>query len=139
MITPQTVGWAVVALTLGAFGGHWWGYDSGHAAGALEVKGKHSQTRVAELEGVLEVVRDDRKRSAENNAAMRNAIADLQQSQRNSTKDLKNALDKSKPDRVICRFDADSMRLLNAAADAADRHAAGGIRRSVPSGGAPSR
>lgn len=139
MITPQTVGWAVVAVALGGAGGAWLGYDSGHASGVLETQAKRDSARVGELTTVLKAVQDDRVQSAENNAAMRSAIAAVLKQDQDSTKELKNALAKTKSDPVVCRFDADSMRLLSAAADAADQRAAGGIRGPVPASSATDR
>jgi uncharacterized membrane protein len=139
VITPQTVGWAIVALALGGAGGAWFGYDSGHASGVLEEQARRDSARVRELATVLTAIRDERLQTTKDNAAMRSAIAGILKQDQDSTKELKNALTKSKSDPVVCRFDADSMRLLFAAADDADRRAAGGIRGPVPSSGASNR
>lgn len=55
-----------------------------------------------------------------------------------STQELKNALQKTAAERVGCRFDADSLRLLDDARTRAIDAATGGLRHSAAAaGGAP--
>lgn len=138
-MSSAQIAWAALAVVLaGALGG-WAGDHRGHARGVLQTQARHDAEAVRVLTEQVKDSRDAINRSRTASTDMREALTLLERSGRQSTLDLKDALQKSKPGRVQCDFDADSMRLLGAAADTADARAAGGVLNTLPAGNKASK
>ncbi|WP_241116556.1 hypothetical protein [Achromobacter xylosoxidans] len=139
------VGWAIALGALAAGLGYWRGEANGHERGVLETQATHDARQVDSLAEGLDALRADVVSSTAMNKELRTAMAGLEQQNKTSNTELKNAIAKSRPTGAVqCRFDADSMRILRAAADRADALAAGGLAasgtgRAVPAGRAPDR
>ncbi|MFG0232472.1 hypothetical protein [Achromobacter sp. 413638] len=139
------VGWAIALGALAAGLGYWRGEANGHERGALETQAAHDARQVESLAEGLDALRADVVGSTAMNKELRTAMTGLEQQNKTSNTELKNAIAKSRPAGAVqCRFDADSMRILGAAADRADALAAGGLAasgtgRAVPAGRAPDR
>ncbi|MFY4035369.1 hypothetical protein ACOTJL_06500 [Achromobacter xylosoxidans] len=139
------VGWAIALGAVAAGLGYWRGEANGHDRGVLETQASHDARQVDSLAKGLDAVRADVVGSTVMNKELRAAMAGLEQQNKTSNTELKNAIAKSRPTGAVqCRFDADSMRILRAAADRADALAAGGLAasgtgRAVPAGRAPDR
>ncbi|MFM9934545.1 hypothetical protein, partial [Achromobacter xylosoxidans] len=124
---------------------YWRGEANGHERGVLETQATHDARRVDSLAEGLDALRADVVSSTAMNKELRTAMAGLEQQNKTSNTELKNAIAKSRPAGAVqCRFDADSMRILGAAADRADALAARGLAasgtgRAVPAGRAPDR
>ncbi|MFY3695819.1 hypothetical protein ACOTEN_32405 [Achromobacter xylosoxidans] len=137
------VGWAIALGALAAGLGYWCGEANGHERGVLETQAAHDARQVESLADGLGKLRADVVASMELNKDVRTAMTGLEQQNKTSSAELKNAIAKSRPAGAVqCRFDADSMRILGAAADRADALAAGGLAasgtgRAVPAGRAP--
>lgn len=130
----MNLAWSIVAALVSAAISGLLGYDAGYDSGALAVQAEHDRADVVSLGTRLNQVADDVQQSHAASKAMREALARIEAADKTSTKELKNALAKTALQRVLCSFDADSMRLIAAAADAADQRAAGGVRGAVPAG-----
>lgn len=130
----MNLAWSIVAGLVIAAISLLLGYDAGYDSGALAVQAEHDRTEVVSLGTRLNQVADDIQQSRAASKAMREALARIEVADKTSTKEQKNALAKTARERVLCSFDADSMRLITAAADAADQRAAGGIRGAVSAG-----
>ncbi|MFY3306700.1 hypothetical protein [Achromobacter ruhlandii] len=139
------VGWAIALGALAAGLGYWRGTVNGHERGVLETQAAHDARQVESLADGLGKLRADVVASMVLNKDVRTAMTGLEQQNKTSSAELKNAIAKSRPTGPVqCRFDADSMRILGAAADRADALAAGGLAasgtsRAVPAGRAPDR
>ncbi|MCH1985258.1 hypothetical protein L7Q78_09135 [Achromobacter xylosoxidans] len=137
------LGWAIALGALAAGLGYWRGEANGHERGVLETQAAHDARQVESLADGLGKLRADVVASMELNKDVRTAMTGLEQQNKTSSAELKNAIAKSRPAGAVqCRFDADSMRILGAAADRADALAAGGLAasgtgRAVPAGRAP--
>ncbi|MFT0531617.1 hypothetical protein ACMHYJ_02110 [Castellaniella hirudinis] len=131
-MSVTTYAWGVVALCFAAAGAAWFGYSKGYDRGALDVRAVQSQQQVAQLTGQLGRLHADLQASATASRQLREGLAKLAQRQTSSTQELKNALQKNAADPVLCRFDVDSMRIIDTARAAAAQAAAGGIRGALP-------
>ncbi|WP_459693109.1 hypothetical protein [Achromobacter xylosoxidans] len=144
-MNPNIVGWAIALGALAAGLGYWRGEANGHERGVLETQATHDARRVDSLAEGLDALRADVVSSTAMNKELRTAMAGLEQQNKTSNTELKNAIAKSRPAGAVqCRFDADSMRILGAAADRADALAAGGLAasgtgRALPAGRTPDR
>ncbi|GAB1835264.1 hypothetical protein MyNCGM121_20380 [Achromobacter xylosoxidans] len=144
-VNPNIVGWAIALGALAAGLGYWRGEANGHERGVLETQATHDARRVDSLAEGLDALRADVVSSTAMNKELRTAMAGLEQQNKTSNTELKNAIAKSRPAGAVqCRFDADSMRILGAAADRADALAAGGLAasgtgRALPAGRTPDR
>ena len=144
-VNLSIVGWAIALGAIAAGVGYWRGDVTGHERGVLETQAAHDARQVGVLEKGIDALRADVLDSMLLNKDLRTAMTGLEQQSKTSNTELKNAIAKSRPGgAVVCRFDADSMRILRAAADRADALAAGGLAaggagRTLPIGGAPDR
>ncbi|GAB1832097.1 hypothetical protein MyNCGM70_49850 [Achromobacter xylosoxidans] len=144
-VNLNIVGWAIALGALAAGLGYWRGEANGHERGVLETQAAHDARQVDSLAKGLDALRADVSGSTAMNKELRTAMTGLEQQNKTSNTELKNAIAKSRPAGAVqCHFDADSMRILGAAADRADALAAGGLAasgtgRAVPAGRAPGR
>jgi hypothetical protein len=123
---------AALALCLAAAGAGALGYSTGYTRGARDVRGEQAAQQAAQLSDQVRGMRADLQASAASSSQLRAGLARLERHQTSSTQELKNALQKNAADPVLCRFDADSMRIIDAARAAAAQAAAGGIRGALP-------
>ncbi|MGE8612792.1 MAG: hypothetical protein ACN6PF_10845 [Achromobacter veterisilvae] len=134
------LGWALAVCLAAGGAGYSYGESKGHQRGVLETQSAHDSSQVASLTEGLREVRASVEEGAAVSKDVRTALSGLELQNKNSNTELKNAIAKSRVSgAVVCRFDADSMRILGAAADRADAFAAGGLaaggtRRTLPAG-----
>ncbi|WP_238890947.1 hypothetical protein [Achromobacter insuavis] len=139
------MGWAIALGAVAAGLGYWRGEAGGHERGVLETQAAHDAGQVDALAQSLNALREDVVGSMTMNKELRAAMTGLERQNKTSNTELKHAIAKSRPAGAVqCRFDADSMRILGAAADRADALAAGGLvasraGRTLPAGGTPDR
>lgn len=139
-MNPTVLGWALTICLAAGGAGYWYGESKGHERGVLETQSAQASSQVAALTDGLREVRASVEEGAAVSKDVRTALNGLELQNKNSNTELKNAIAKSRaPGAVVCRFDADSMRILGAAADRADALAAGGLaaggtRRTLPAG-----
>lgn len=144
-VNLNIVGWAIALGAVAAGLGYWRGHVNGHERGVLEAQAAHDARQVESLADGLGKLRADVVASMVLNKDVRTAMTGLEQQNKTSNAELKNAISKSRPTGAVqCRFDADSMRILRVAADRADALAAGGLAasgtgRAVPASRAPDR
>lgn len=144
-VNLNIVGWAIALAAVAAGLGYWRGEANGHERGVLETQAAHDARQVDSLAKGLDTLRADVVGSVVMNKELRAAMTGLEQQNKTSNTELKNAIAKSRPAGAVqCRFDADSMRILGAAADRADALAAGGLAasgagRTLPAGRTPDR
>lgn len=136
----RQIAWSVAAVLCAAILAWFWGDTRGYARGRLAVQAewdRDARTRAeTSLSSVVKGLHDSTQASRE----MRTALAGLEGRNSQSTLELKNALKNNRGSSpVLCRFDADSMRLLAEARDRAAALAAGGIRSAMPAAGGASR
>ncbi|PKM31745.1 MAG: hypothetical protein CVV07_01130 [Gammaproteobacteria bacterium HGW-Gammaproteobacteria-11] len=105
------------------------GYKKGVAAAEAECK----QDTIDEL--TVLIISSQRLTSDAYAAsrAITQSIADRQQADRQTTRELRHALTLTAPDRAGCVYDADSLRLTNSARDRAAQAVTTGLGRAVPS------
>ena len=124
--------YAALALIVTGAGGAWAGYGQGYDQGVLVTTSQQNADQVEDLGQRLTGLADDVRAGAEVSRQVREIMTKIASAQSASTRDLKNALAKNAADPVLCRFDADSMRIIEAARAAAAQAAAGGIRGALP-------
>ena len=120
-------GGLLLAMLTGSVG-TWVGYDQGRAAAQAQQDHDTAQALSKSLQQASDAI--NQANTASND--MRAALNKLQTAQGSSTQELKNALAKNHADPVVCRFDADSMRILADARERATQAAAGGVLSAVP-------
>lgn len=104
------------------------GYDLGHAAAV-------QQCQQAQLGAVQQVIDSTKGLTAAANAASQalgQTISARQQADARTTKEIRDALATTAPQRADCVFDAGVMQQLDAARHRAAQAAAGGIGRELP-------
>ena len=139
-MTPASIAWALLAVVAAGGGGAWVGSVRGHAQGVLETRAAQDADQVKTLTANLSTISAEITGSAAASRELRDLLSRVESAGQQSTQDLKRALEKTAPGRAAaCRFDADSMRIIDAAADRAAARAAGGIRNTVPASGAVNR
>lgn len=144
-VNLNIVGWAIALGAVATGLGYWRGEVNGHERGVLETQAARDAGQVNALAQGLDALRADVVGSMVLNKELRMAMTGLERQNKASNTELKNAIAKSRPAGAVqCRFDADSMRILGAAADRADALAAGGLAasgagRALPAGGTPDR
>ena len=120
------LGGLALALLCGG-GGYWWGHGDGEQA----ERGKQAISAVDTLKTTLdkhaELVDDTNQASA----ALRLAMAQRAASDRNFSKEFRNALKATADERADCRFDDGIVRQLGAARDRAAEAAASGSAAAV--------
>lgn len=127
MTLPWIITGALVAVATSFIVGRATGYGAGQAA----ERAKQNQAVIKSLEDIIE---SSAHLVLQANAAsneMRAATARRAATDRQSTEELRRVLFDTQGDRMLCRFDADSMRIIRAAREAAANAAAGGIRGAV--------
>ncbi|WP_343498622.1 hypothetical protein [Achromobacter denitrificans] len=144
-MNPTVLGWALTICLVAGGAGYWYGESKGHQRGVLETQSAHDSSQVASLTEGLRELRASVEEGAAVSKSVRTTLSGLELQNKNSNTELKNAIAKSLASgAVVCRFDADSMRILGAAADRADALAAGGLaaggtRRALPGRNTASR
>ena len=124
--------WIIVASLVVSISTYAAGNYLGYARGQADAQATQAKQDVDTLTKAMQTTNDAIAASNKASIDMRNLLGQIEKSGQTSTKELKNALAKNHADPVICKFDADSMRIIaEARARAADR-AAGGIRETVP-------
>ncbi|WP_066134014.1 hypothetical protein [Bordetella ansorpii] len=142
-MNPTIIAWGLLAAFAAGGAGYWWGDRDGHARGALEAQAAHDAAQVQNLGLNLAELRNAISDGAAANRAVRTAMTNLEARNKTSNMELKNAIEKSRqPGAAVCQLDADSLRVLAAAAARADALAAGGLAAggtggAVPAGRAP--
>lgn len=135
----MTTSWSIaIVLAVGiiAFAA---GRGTGYSAGQAAQKASTDSATVKELEGIVSSSAHLILQANGASNAMRSAVAKFSAEQRRSTKELRDVLENTSGDRLLCRFDADSMRIVRAARENATRAAAGGIRSAVSGTTGPER
>lgn len=138
-MTPASIAWVLLAVVAAGGGGTWFGNVRGHAQGVLETRAEQDAGQVKTLAADLSKISEGITASTTASRELRVVLARVETAGQASTKELKDALQKTAPGRAACRFDADSMRIIDAAADRATARAADGIRNTVPTSGAVNR
>ncbi|MBX9935044.1 MAG: DUF2570 domain-containing protein [Burkholderiaceae bacterium] len=115
---------ALAALTAG----YWRGHRDGQAA---TVARQDAQT-VQDLSAQLTAHADLIEQSGAASRRLRQAMAQREQADQKTTKELRNALSKTADSRTGCVFPADVMRSLANAQTRAAQAAASGIGRALP-------
>lgn len=126
---------ACVALALGGWRLFVYVDESGYERGRLTAQGECKQ---ASLEGLTAVIDSAAGLTADAHSASKainKSIADRQQADRQTTRDLRHALKLTAPDRAGCVYDADSMRHINTARDRAAEAVTSGLGGAMPDAG----
>ena len=133
----KIVAWlfAVLLSALAAAGGGYW---RGHADGKAADLAAQDHKEVAALGALLQSHADLARQANAASAGLRAQLAARQASDRQFSREFRNALKQSEADRADCRFGADIVQRLGAARERAAQAAAGGGAATVPaaSGGA---
>lgn len=136
----KQMAWSVAAVLCAAALAWFWGDSRGYDRGRLEVRAEWERDARTRAETALTAVVKGLNDSTQASREMRTALAGLEGSNSQSTLELKNALKNNRSNSpVLCRFDADSMRILADARDRAAALAAGGVRGALPAAGGTSR
>lgn len=128
----MTTPWAIVIILLTGIVAGAAGRITGYSAGRSAAQAQSDHAAVAQLGKIIE---SSAALTADANAAssaMRAQTAARATADRKSTKELRDVLELTSGDRMLCRFDSDSVRIIRAARERATHAAAGGIRGSVP-------
>ncbi|MDO5940624.1 hypothetical protein [Burkholderia cepacia] len=128
-MTPARIALISVLLALAAAVG---GFFFGRHVEATAQHARASDKTISELGALLEANQDLIRDSQDASRKMREALTQRAAQDQKSTKELRDALAKTARSRADCRFDADSMRLIQAARDRAAATAAGGVLGAVP-------
>lgn len=128
MSIPWTIA-IVLAVAMGAFAA---GRVTGHHAGVESQRATHLAETVEELEAIISSSASLILQANKASAAMRASLVRLDAEQRETTKELKDVLFQTRGDRMLCRFDDDSLRIVRQARERAASAAASGIRGALP-------
>ncbi|ARU23654.1 hypothetical protein RSSE_c3271 [Ralstonia solanacearum] len=128
MTTARMVLIAVLVSLAAAVGGFFFGRHVEATAQHARAADKTISDLTALLEANQHLIQDGQAASQQ----MRQALNQRAAQDQKSTKELRDALAKTARSRADCRFDADSMRLIQAARDRAAAAAAGGVLGAVP-------
>ncbi|MHA6913015.1 hypothetical protein ACQUJO_07755 [Ralstonia pseudosolanacearum] len=119
---------AVLAVLAAAVGG----FLFGRHVEATEQHARAADKAIEDLTALLDasgkLIQDSQAASRQ----MREALTQRAEQDQKSTKELRDALAKTARNRADCRFDADSMRHIQAARNRAAAAAAGGVLGAVP-------
>lgn len=119
----------IASAVCGSLLGHWYGYSRG-------TRDQVAEQNASEVKSLQSIITSSKELVIEANSAslaMRIAANARKKSDEQSTRELKNVLEKSAQDRrLVCDFDDDSMRILREARDRAADAAASGIRGRLP-------
>ncbi|WP_146030575.1 hypothetical protein [Castellaniella caeni] len=126
------ISYGLVAVLLASAGAGWLGYGRGYDQGELAQRSRTDAAQIRSLSGQLTTIAANAQAAADDSRTIRNTMTKIENAQAASTQELKDALKRNKTDPVLCRFDADSMRIIAAARAAAARAAAGGIDGALP-------
>lgn len=107
-------------------------YNSGYSNGETAADARHDKATVAELRAVLKTNAEQTDQANRASADLRAVIATLDRRDSRTSKELHDALQKTAADRAGCRFDDDSLRLLDAARERAAAATSLGLRRTAP-------
>ncbi|WP_313377792.1 hypothetical protein [Achromobacter insolitus] len=136
----RQIAWSVAAVVCAAILAWLWGDSRGYDRGRLEVRAEWDRDARTRAETSLTAVVRGLHDSTQASKEMRTALAGLEGQNSKSTLELKNALKSNRGNSpVLCRFDADSMRILAEARDRAAALAARGIRGTLSATSGPSR
>lgn len=122
----------VVGVLAMAWGCRYLGYQAGHADGTAAARAECHASDVARLTGQLAAVSSQVDDAAAASRSMRQILVGIQAGSQKSTQEIRDALERTRGERLQCVLDADSLRLLTAAATRAADRAAGGLRNTVP-------
>lgn len=128
MTTPWMAA-IVLAVGVGAFAV---GRGTGYSAGKAAQQAKHDSVAVQELKEIVSSSAQLVVQANQASKTMRSAIKSLVTDQRKSTQELRDVLHGTSDDRLLCRFDADSMHIIRKARDQAAAAAAAGVRSAMP-------
>lgn len=130
---PMTqIAYGLVAVLVASAGAGWLGYARGYNQGELAQRSRTDAAQIRDLSNQLTNIAADARASAQASRAARNMMTKIETAQGTSTRELKHALERNQTDPVLCRFDIDSMRIIEAAREAAARAAASGIGGALP-------
>ncbi len=112
--------------------GLYYAYGTGYRNGETAADARHDKAAVAELRAILKTNAEQTDQANQASAELRGLIASIDRRDSRTSKELHDALQKTAADRAGCRFDDDSLRLLDAARERAAAAAALGLRRTAP-------
>ncbi|WP_312679856.1 hypothetical protein [Stutzerimonas nitrititolerans] len=121
-----------IALVVAWLLGSSTGYDLGHAEGQAAAAKQCQKDQLGALRQVIDSTKN--LTAAANTASQKlsKTISARQQADARTTKEIRDALATTAPQRVDCVFDAGVMQQLDAARHRAAQAAAGGIGRELP-------
>lgn len=129
----MTTPWSIVIILLTGVAAFAIGRGTGYSAGKATQQAQTDRAAVIQLEEIVESSAALVINANAASNAMRAQTAARAAADRKTTKELRDVLELTSGDRMLCRFDADSMRLIAQARERATQSAAGGIRGAVPS------
>lgn len=139
-VNLSALGWSAAAALAAAAAAGFWGDANGYARGLAQARAQAEHESLAQLTATLQAHRNLLAASAQAGQALREQLAQRELADEKSTTQMRAILAPGRAGRADCRFDADSMRLLRQARDAAAAAAAGGVaadrvQRALPGAG----
>ncbi len=121
-----------IALVVTWFLGSSSAYDLGHAEGQAAAAQQCQQAQLSALQQVIDSTHGLTAAANAASQALGQTISARQQADARTTKEIRDALATTAPQRADCVFDAGVMQQLDAARHRAAQAAAGGIGRELP-------
>lgn len=129
MFSKVSVSFLIIVVFIGALLGF---YKNGYSTGFNKAEKACSQQTIEQLSNLLKKSEQLTERANEASKHLSEQVLARQLADSESTREIKNALNKSAHQRVQCVFDADSLQRITAAYERAAAATSGGIGGTVP-------